>query len=395
MFFKVFFIVYGVLSLTHLIIQIVRSEQSYRQAKLKPGDTQETALFSASVVLPIFNEKKEIVDKVIRSILNQKEIDLELFIIDDYSDNREELTKEVYSVYDHDPRVTIFYADRNQGKRHSQKLGFDAAQKEYIVTIDSDTILHEPLAIQRLLRHFKTNGRIGAVTGNVGVENKTATFLTRLISYRYWFSFNQEREAQSLSGVVFCCSGPFSAYKKSIIDKIKERYVSQVFFGKNCTYGDDRHLTNLVLEREYQTIYARDAKASTYVPETMKGYLKQQVRWNKSFYRELLWSGKLMFGKPIYFMYELMMQTILPFLLLGAILTLGYQIFFQDDYQLLFFYFLILLGMSLIRIVYAIYRTKDRNFFLFLFYAFLHVVLLLPTRLYALVTLNNTKWGTR
>lgn len=383
------------MSLTHLIIQIVRSEQSYRQAKLKQGDTQETALCGASVVLPIYNEKKEIVDKVIRSILKQKEVDLELFVIDDYSDNREELMKEVYSFYDNDPRVTIFYADRNQGKRHSQKMGFDAAQKEYIVTIDSDNILHEPFAIQRLLRHFKTNGRVGAVTGNVGVENKTTTFLTRLISYRYWFSFNQEREAQSLSGVVFCCSGPFSAYKKSIIDKIKEKYVSQVFFGKNCTYGDDRHLTNLVLERGYQTIYARDAEAATYVPETMKGYLKQQVRWNKSFYRELLWSGKLMFSKPIYFMYELLMQTMLPFLLLGAILILGYQIFFQHHYQLLFFYFLILLGMSLIRIVYAIYRTKDRNFFLFLLYGFLHVALLLPTRLYALATLNNTKWGTR
>lgn len=343
----------------------MRSEQSYRQAKLKQGDTQETALCGASVVLPIYNEKKEIVDKAIRSILKQKEVDLELFVIDDYSDNREELMKEVYSFYDNDPRVTIFYADRNQGKRHSQKMGFDAAQKEYIVTIDSDIILHEPFAIQRLLRHFKTNGRVGAVTGNVGVENKTTTFLTRLISYRYWFSFNQEREAQSLSDVVFCCSGPFSAYKKSIIDKIKEKYVSQVFFGKNCTYGDDRHLTNLVLERGYQTIYARDAEAATYVPETMKGHLKQQVRWNKSFYRELLWSGKLMFSKPIYFMYELLMQTMLPFLLLGAILILGYQIFFQHHYQLLFFYFLILLGMSLIRIVYAIYRTKDRNFFFF------------------------------
>jgi len=60
MFFKFFFIVYGVLSLTHLIIQIVRSEQSYRQAKLKQGDTQETALCGASVVLPIYNEKRKL-----------------------------------------------------------------------------------------------------------------------------------------------------------------------------------------------------------------------------------------------------------------------------------------------------------------------------------------------
>lgn len=176
-------------------------------------------------------------DKVIRSILKQKEVDLELFVIDDYSDNREELMKEVYSFYDNDPRVTIFYADRNQGKRHSQKMGFDAAQKEYIVTIDSDTILHEPFAIQRLLRHFKTNGRVGAVTGNVGVENKTTTFLTHLISYRYWFSFNQEREAQSLSGVIFCCSGPFSAYKKSIIDKIKKNMSVKYFLGKTAHMG--------------------------------------------------------------------------------------------------------------------------------------------------------------
>lgn len=395
MFFKTFVIIYGVLSLTHLIIQIARSELSYRQTKFKQKDTQETESVGASVVLPIYNEKEEIVKKVIQSILSQKNVDLELLIIDDYSENREALSKEVYSYYEADPRVTIFYLDHNKGKRHSQKLGFDAAKKEYIVTVDSDTIVHDPRAIHRLLNHFKIDSRIGAVTGNVRVENKETSILTRLISYRYWLAFNQEREAQSLSGVVFCCSGPFSAYKKTIIDKIKEKYISQVFLGKKCTYGDDRHLTNLVLKKGYKAIYARDAKAYTYVPENMKDYLKQQIRWNKSFYRELFWSGKLMFSKPIYFMYELLMQTVLPFLLLGAIFTLFYQVFIQQQYHLILQYVVILIVMSLIRIIYGIYQTKDRNFIIFALYGFVHVALLLPIRLYALFTLRDTNWGTR
>jgi len=61
----------------------------------------------------------------------------------------------------------------------------------------------------------------------------------------------------------------------------------------------------------------------------------------------------------------------------------------------LYFYMVSLIGIALIRTIYALFRTKDPNFLLFTLYGFIHIFLLLPTRLYALCTLRRTKWGTR
>ena len=51
--------------------------------------------------------------------------------------------------------------------------------------------------------------------------------------------------------------------------------------------------------------------------------------------------------------------------------------------------------MAALRCSYAIYRTKRLSFLIFILYGFLHVVFLVPTRLRALVTLGDNRWGTR
>lgn len=48
--------------------------------------------------------------------------------------------------------------------------------------------------------------------------------------------------------------------------------------------------------------------------------------------------------------------------------------------------------MSLIRVFYAIYRTKDKGFFIFIIYGFLHVCILIPVRIYVLCNLRDNNW---
>jgi hyaluronan synthase/N-acetylglucosaminyltransferase len=156
----------------------------------------------------------------------------------------------------------------NRGKRHAQKHAFDLLgdSVDIVVTIDSDTVL-APDSVSNLVKPF-VDPRVGAVTGDVRAFR--SNFLSKLIYARYWTAFNQERAAQSLFGTVLCWSGPLAAYRASIIERVKERYVSQVFLGERCTYGDDRHLTNLVLELGYVVKFERHAKALTHVPTKIK-----------------------------------------------------------------------------------------------------------------------------
>jgi len=389
----VYFIFYGILAISHILVQMTIGHKEHRRQKAKHFTEWHQGHFpSVSVIVPAYNEDPEILEACIRSIANQDYEKLEVLVVDDGSSKREELKVRVYDKFANDPLVHVIYTPINVGKRHAQKFGFNRSTGEIIVTVDSDTIIPNG-GIRQLMQRFK-DPTVGAVTGDVQVENKNVNVLTKLIGYRYWSAFHQERAAQSYFYVLMCCSGPFSAYRKSVIDHVKDRYTSQNFLGKRCTYGDDRHLTNLVLEEGYRVVFDSKAVSYTHVPDKLRVYIKQQVRWNKSFYREMLWTLKSYRRHHAYMIYDLVMQLILPFLL---IIALGGMVWQSITYgpHVIWHYLLTIVVIALLRAAYGLYRTRDAGFLLFVLYGFIHLFLLMPTRLYALCTMRETGWGTR
>ncbi len=89
--------------------------------------------------------------------------------------------------------------------------------------------------------------------------------------------------------MVTCLSGVLSIYRREFIDGVKDRYISQMFGGKPCTFGDDRHLTNLVLWAGFETRAATDALCWTRCPTGIRIWMRQQLRWSKSACREFIW----------------------------------------------------------------------------------------------------------
>jgi hyaluronan synthase len=348
---------------------------------------------SVTVIVPCYNENPKLLESCLRSIANQKiSGKLNTIVIDDGSKNIEELLP-VLNKYDKMPNFDVFILEKNKGKRMAQKLGFDNAMGDIIITIDSDTVIDPVNGINAIIKQFK-DPQVGAVTGDIKVLNKNENFLTKLILYRYWLAFNQERAAQSNFDAVMCCSGPFSAYRKSIIEKIKNQYITQVFLGHVSTFGDDRHLTNLVLQDGHIVRFEKNAIAYTHVPSSIKAYIKQQIRWNKSFYRELLWTLKNVPTKHFYMIYDMLMQLILPYISIVASFALIYiAIFINLKIALIWMGLFFIITAS--RSVFGVYRTKDPGFFLFLTYGFIHTVFLVPSRFYAIFTLKENGWSTR
>ncbi len=160
------------------------------------------------------------------------------------------------------------------------------------------------------------------------------------------------------------------------------------------TYGDDRHLTNLVLQEGHAVRFDKNAIAYTHVPTTIRNYIKQQIRWNKSFYRELLWTLKNVPTAHFYMVYDMIMQLVLPYLSLLTMALIVYTAIFINPIAALSF-MLILFAISTSRLFYAVFRTKEFGFFLFIAYSFIHVIFLMPSRLYALLTLKENGWSTR
>lgn len=388
-----YFIFYGILAISHIFVQMYIGHLEHRRQKARHFTEWRRGNYpSVSVIIPSYNEEPGILEACIRSIADQDYEKLEVLVVDDGSSKREELKVRVYDKFDNDSNVHIIYTPINVGKRHAQKFGFNRSTSEIIVTVDSDTVVPDG-GIRELVQRFK-DPTVGAVTGDVQVENKNINMLTRLIGYRYWSAFHQERAAQSYFYVLMCCSGPFSAYRKSVIDLVKDRYTSQKFLGKRCTFGDDRHLTNLVLEEGFRVVFDNKAISYTHVPEDVRTYLKQQVRWNKSFYREMLWTLRSYRRHHAYMIYDLIMQLVLPFLL---IIALGGMVWQSVTYgpHVIWHYLLTIVIIAVLRATYGLYRTRDAGFLLFVLYGFIHLFLLMPTRLYALCTMRETGWGTR
>ena len=380
--------VYGILALAHIVMHVVLGQFHHMQRRPR---TALVNLPSATVIVPVYNEDPALLTDCLESLQRQDHTAMHVIVVDDGSPNLADL-EPVYARFSALPDWTVLRLTSNVGKRHAQRVGFEAATTDVVVTVDSDTVLDDESALSTLTRAFLRR-RVAAVTGAVGVINTKTNVLTRLTALRYWMAFHQERAAQSLFGVMFCCSGPFAAYRRSVVEEVLDDYTGQTFLGQRCTFGDDRHLTNLVLARGYQAKFDPEARASTHVPDTWSGFLRQQVRWNKSFYRELLWTARFVHRRHPYMALELALQATLPFLLLGALVTVALRSVSQPRVALV--YAGIVVAIALLRSSYGALRTRSPRFLLFAAYGFIHVGLLLPARLHALATMGRTHWGTR
>jgi hyaluronan synthase len=295
---------------------------------------------------------------------------------------------------------TVITLSRNRGKRDGLAAGFARTwDADIYLCIDSDTVI-APNAIENALRPFGSP-RVQAVTGCVLAANRGRNLLTRLIDLRYTYAFLGERAAYSVMGSVLCACGSLALYRGVTVRKYLDDFVGQRFLGRRCTYGDDRRLTYYCL-REGQVVMAPDAVAWTLVPERMGHFLRQQLRWSKSFFRESLW---LLVGvRP---------NRICWWLTLVELSTwcgfTSYLIFAVAVRPALTGHFA---GLSyLIAVVLLAYargghyaeaehpglswRGRWGTLLLAPLYGIIHMTLLLPLRLVALATLRDTRWGTR
>ena len=166
----------------------------------------------------------------------------------------------------------------NQGKRAAMAAGIRATKAEIMVFIDSDSV---PAADGvRLLVQTFADPKVGAASGLTYVGNASKNALTRMQQARYYVSFQLLKCAESVVGAVSCNPGCFSAYRRSTVMQVLERWEHQRFLGMECTFGDDRALTNMIIRKGWISRYHSGAIAWTEVPE-LSGVLPPAVALEK------------------------------------------------------------------------------------------------------------------
>lgn len=361
----------------------------YRYIFILSKSKENYSLYNSrvSVVIPFYDEVPELLENSVRSV-HEAFGEKEIIVVDDGSKSKEAYLR-MKKLNEEIPFELIRY-NKNRGKRYAQSLGFRKAKGEIIMTIDSDTVIRKD-AILNLLKPF-ANRKVGAVTGQLEVLNSKKNLLTRMQGARYWNAFNFERKSQSQLGAVVCCSGPISMYRKEIIDKVIHEYENQTFLGESCTFGDDRHLTTLILREGYEVKYAENAVGYTMVPETWGKFIRQQIRWKKSWLRESYLVSKFMFKKNKALGFEVSITVFLTFFSIIARVGLIVALFMKPLYIL--FVIPMLLFMTAIHSLYLAFYKKNQ-FFYSLIYGFVNAFLVYWLIFVALFTMGSTSWGTR
>jgi hyaluronan synthase len=288
--------------------------------------------------------------------------------------------------------LKIISFGRNRGKREAMAEGVLASSGDVVIFVDSDSFLKKDAA-KIIVEHFMEDPKIGAVSGNSLVENVAANTLTRMQSARYGASFDIFKTAESVLGAVTCCPGCFSAYKKSAILEVLERWRYQTFLGTRSTFGDDRSLTNFIL-RKWKVVYCRSAIATTIVPDRYKKFFIQQMRWKKSWIREGVNAGSFMWKKnpitSISFYTNLLIPIFSPLMAFRALIIQSLLL-----YQLPWLYLAGLLLMSILFGLYYFIISSNKYWWYLLPFSLLYTFVLIWQMPYAMARLRDTRWGTR
>lgn len=382
----------------------------YEKAKkeLKPGERKNPLV---SFFVSVKNEEREIVD-CIKSMIDQTYKNHEIFIVDDASSDS---TPEVLETnFGKNTKINIIYLNKNIGKKKALAKAMQKANGSIFAFTDSDSIWKED-SIEKIVTIFENDQSIGAVSGHCNAKNADQNIWTRMQNQSYEKQYRWRKGFESNYEAVSCVSGPLACYRREAIYNYIPKWENDEFLGKEFRFATDRIMTGCVLcgkeigkdikkkysespfvkdetydNQNWDVVYSNSAKAWTVVPDKLSTIISQKIRWNKSFIRNLFFTGKYYWKKSlptaIYYYLHVLFVFFYPLLFTVAIIQLV-----LNDY-------LLLLGFSLCgylvisTLISMSLNTKKKNLFNPVISIILYHVLFQWLIFYSIITINSRDW---
>ena len=135
----------------------------------------------SSIIIPCYNEEKTI-EKIVDKILDLKNTDLEIIIIDD---NSTDTSRNIIENKLNDKINKLILNDRNYGKGYSIRKGIEAATGEVLIIQDAD-LEYDPNDYQKILEPFKL-GVADVVYGSrfIGSDKKRVLYFWHTMGNKF------------------------------------------------------------------------------------------------------------------------------------------------------------------------------------------------------------------
>jgi hyaluronan synthase len=178
---------------------------------------------------------------------------------------------------------------------------------------------------------------------------------------------------------------------------VLEPWETQTFLGARSTYGEDRSMTNFILNAGYDTVYQRSAVVHTLVPETYRKLCKMYLRWDRSYIREELRFALILWKRP----FKSMLMSLVDTTITNLRFPVGYTILallvtVTIAHPNTFLRMLVVIGvMSSFYMLYFLRSERSWDVMYGILYAYFSFFALFWIFPYAVLTMRSRAWMTR
>ncbi|NGO12327.1 glycosyltransferase [Streptomyces sp. HC44] len=341
---------------------------------------------SVSVVVPAYREDPDILLDCLETWLAQGPD--EVIIVPDIQDH--EVLRRLSEVLDRRVRVLAF---EHRGKRSALGVGIRAARCELVVLVDSDT-RWQPGLLDAVQMPF-VDPKVGGVGTQQNVFMRRSSVWRRIADWLVNLRYYDYVPAMGRAGAVACLSGRTAAYRKAAIDPVLENLENEFFLGRRCVAGDDGRLTWLVLASGYKTVHQSSARALSMFPSSFRAFVKQRVRWSRNSYRCYLtaiykgWLWRVPLVTKITVL-QILLTPVTMGMALGYLLLSRLELTGRGVVLVLIWLFV---GRGIRG--YSHLRRHPRDVLVLPLLALVVVMISLPIKLWAFITMNKQGWLTR
>jgi hyaluronan synthase len=341
---------------------------------------------TTSVVVPVYREDPDVLMRCLQTWLDEDPTEVILVVdVGDFG-ALERLANH------QDARVQVI-PFKHAGKRSALGVGIRAATQDILVLTDSDTSW-EPGLLDAVEMPF-VDPKVGGVGTRQNVYMRDSSIWRIVADWMVNVRYLDFVPAMGRAGGVACLSGRTAAYRREVVAEVLPQLENEVFLGRKCIAGDDGRLTWLVLGRGYKTVHQDNARALSMFPDTFRAFLKQRIRWSRNSYRcylTAMYKGWL-WHQPFVTQITVLQILATPLSMGGALTFLALSII-GSHWSFVLVGLGWLLGGRAIRGISHL-REHPRDIIYLPLVVAVTIVVALPIKAYAFVTLNRQGWLTR
>jgi len=340
--------------------------------------------FDITFVIPAYN-KESLLEGCVKSIknLDYAQNRIKIFIVDDKStDNTLEVARKLEKKYS---GISVFAKPKNTGKADTLNFGIKRASTEIVAVLDADTLPQGDILQKSLPKFLDSN--IMAVACRFKPSNHSRAI--ERMQYVEYFLTGFYRSIMSHMGALPVAPA-FTIFRR-------EFFVKHGYFDKgNMT--EDFEMGLRIQSKRGNIGYIADTYAATDVPDTLRKFIRQRLRWgygtlyNCRKYLDMFFNPKYgdlaFFILPTWLFGTLLVSVVLLFtlyLLFAQIVNFAIKlsagwlpyftfnltrfILFFTDLRVLLVIFSLLIGLSLFLFIRIEFREKIKlkDYILYIF----------------------------